>query len=148
MPRGGAACMTEINAPGSGYGSGFNKTPFTTLKTALLAPTPMAMVSNVTVVNIGERISRRTTCRISVATVTFQPPALSRRRPAGSRDPYAAAAVKFAIFARSSVAGRRGESFDREKQQRQREAGARRMGIAPAAQEPTGRVISFTTPEP
>src|ERR1022692_4075645 len=101
MPRGGAACLTEINAPGSGYGSGFNKTPFTTLKTALLAPTPMAMVSNVTVVNIGERISRRTTCRISVATVTFQPPALSRRRPAGSRDPYDAAAVKFAIFARS-----------------------------------------------
>ena len=56
--------------PGSGYGSGFSRTPFTTLKTALFAPTPMAIVSSVTTVNIGERISRRTTCRISLTTVT------------------------------------------------------------------------------
>src|ERR1019366_8877876 len=73
MPRGGAAWLTEINAPGSGYGSGFNRTPLTTLKTALLAPTPMAMVSNVTIVNIGERIRRRTTWRISLRIVTFEP---------------------------------------------------------------------------
>ena len=37
-----------------GYGSGFNRSLLMTLKTPLLAPTPMAMVSNVTVVNIGE----------------------------------------------------------------------------------------------
>jgi hypothetical protein len=46
----------------------------TTLKTALLAPTPMAMVSTVTTVNIGARISRRTTWRISLGTVTFPSP--------------------------------------------------------------------------
>ena len=62
-----------------GYGSGFISTLLMTLKTALLAPTPMAMVSNVTVVNIGERISRRTTYRISVTKVTFPPPAILRR---------------------------------------------------------------------
>jgi len=59
--RGAAVCQTPIRAPASGYGSGFNRTPLTTLKTALLAPTPMAMVSTVTTVNIGERIRRRTT---------------------------------------------------------------------------------------
>jgi len=59
--RGAAVCQTPISAPASGYGSGFNRTPLTTLKTALLVPTPMAMVSTVTTVNIGERIRRRTT---------------------------------------------------------------------------------------
>jgi hypothetical protein len=38
---------------------------------------------NVTAVNIGERISRRTTCRISLATVTFQPPAPLQATPGG-----------------------------------------------------------------
>src|SRR5450759_4736709 len=81
----GAVCVTEINAPASGYGSGFNRTPLTTLKTAQLAPTPRAMVSNVTTVNIGERIRRRTTCRISLTTVTIRPPAFARRRQTGTK---------------------------------------------------------------
>jgi hypothetical protein len=33
-----------------------------TLKIALLAPTPMAMVRSVTTVNMGERMSLRKTC--------------------------------------------------------------------------------------
>src|SRR5262245_26616112 len=40
----GAVCCTEISRPASGYGRGFSSTPFTTLKTAVLAPIPMARV--------------------------------------------------------------------------------------------------------
>jgi hypothetical protein len=37
--------------------------PLTTLNMAVVAPTPKPTVSRVTVVNIGDRINLRTTCR-------------------------------------------------------------------------------------
>ncbi len=37
----------------SGYGRGFNSTPFTTLKRAVLAPIPRAMVMRATIVKPG-----------------------------------------------------------------------------------------------
>ena len=43
----------------SGYGRGFSKTPFRTLKIAVLAPIPMARVMRVMTANIGERARRR-----------------------------------------------------------------------------------------
>ena len=36
--------MTDTMRPGSGYGSGFNSTPFTTLNRAVTAPIPIASV--------------------------------------------------------------------------------------------------------
>ena len=44
-----------------------SRIPLTTLKTALLAPIPMAMVRTVTAVNIGDRKRRLMTWRNSVA---------------------------------------------------------------------------------
>ena len=43
---------------GSAYGRGFNSTPLTTLKMALLAPIPRASVSTATSVNAGLLKSR------------------------------------------------------------------------------------------
>src|SRR5262249_18594909 len=48
---------------GSGYGRDFSRIPLTTLKIALFAPTPIAIVRIVTSANSGDRHNRRIACR-------------------------------------------------------------------------------------
>ena len=51
----GATCETETIRSASGYGSGFSSTLLTTLKTAVLAPMPIASVSRAIAVKVGLR---------------------------------------------------------------------------------------------
>jgi len=55
----GAVCRTATSSSDFGYGRGFSNTLLTTLKTAVLAPMPMASVSRATAVNVGLRRSAR-----------------------------------------------------------------------------------------
>ncbi len=61
MPSPGAVCQTPTSRSGSWKGSGFNSTPRTTLKMAVLAPMPSASVSTATEANSGVRRRRRIT---------------------------------------------------------------------------------------
>ena len=62
-PRPGALCQTPTSRSGSLKGRGFNRTPFTTLKMALLAPIPTASVVTATIVNNGVLTNLRVTYR-------------------------------------------------------------------------------------
>ena len=59
----GALCQTPTSLSGSLKGRGFNRTPFTTLKMALLAAIPTASVVTATIVNTGVRTNLRMTQR-------------------------------------------------------------------------------------
>jgi hypothetical protein len=50
-----ASCHTATSRSALGYGSGFSSTLLTTLKTAVLAPMPIASVISATPVNVGLR---------------------------------------------------------------------------------------------
>jgi hypothetical protein len=54
---------------GSGYGSGFRRSAFTTLKIAVLAPMPMASEATITSVNAGLRFKVRSAYRKSCMKV-------------------------------------------------------------------------------
>jgi hypothetical protein len=62
-PNPGAECQTPTSRSGSANGSGFSRTPRTTLKIAVLAPIPSASVSTATAVKSGARTSLRLTRR-------------------------------------------------------------------------------------
>jgi hypothetical protein len=59
MPCRGLVSQTVLSPPGSGNGSGLSSTPRTTLKTAVVAPTPRASVSSVVAAKPGLRPSER-----------------------------------------------------------------------------------------
>ena len=59
-PYCGTISCTRTSRSGSGYGSGCSSTPLTTLKIAVVAPTPSASVSTATIVKPGDLISWRT----------------------------------------------------------------------------------------
>ena len=61
----GAVCHSPTSRSGSGKGSGFSRTPLTTLKMAVLAPMPSASVTSVARVKAGVRSRRRAACRTS-----------------------------------------------------------------------------------
>ena len=62
--------VSDTSRSGSGYASGRSITPLTTLKIAVIAPTPSAMVRTATAVNAGLRRSARSAKRRSAATLS------------------------------------------------------------------------------
>jgi hypothetical protein len=69
-PKPGAVYATDTSSSAFGYGSGLRSTLLTTLKTAVLAPIPIASVNRAITVNVGLRRNNRSPCRMSWPTVS------------------------------------------------------------------------------
>jgi hypothetical protein len=63
VETGPGPCADPTSLSGSSKGSGFRRTPWTTLKIAAFAPIPSARVPTETRVNRGDRKSFRRSCR-------------------------------------------------------------------------------------
>src|SRR5262245_22032899 len=86
MSRLGFACVSVTMRSASRNGSGRNSTASTTLKTAVVAPMPMAMTAIATIEKPGALISDRAACRMGSHHVSFarhraghEPPGAERR---------------------------------------------------------------------
>src|SRR5580704_7088901 len=72
---------TATSRSGSGYGSGFSNTPFTTENSAVFAPIPSASVSTAIAVNPGFFSRTRNPYRTSCQKFVMDHPYHARRRP-------------------------------------------------------------------